>query len=135
MESKATRKQIQAAVRQMIDAAFPPDDGWELNLEDKWKEYKIDYVIERKVGSRRFRNLLKVSFRCGPLERNARILNKAARKMAGRYVKIEEKIEEKILVSPKGLSLEDFHPSIRHWTVQHLVCTPEGPFWEQASVK
>ena len=126
MESKATRKQIRERVRAMLKSAYPEDEGWEFNLETKWKDYKVDFVVERREGNRRFRNIYKISYQCSSLERNARTLNMAARKMAGRYVKIVDKT----LYAPKNWEWPDQDdPSIKVQEIQGLSCKEGAPFW------
>ena len=125
MESKATRKQIQDRVRQMLESSYPPDEGWEFNFEAKWKDYKIDFVVERREGNRRFRNIIKISYSCSPLDRSARTLNKAARKMAGRYVKIVEKI----LYSHGSAEFGSPDESIQVHRIEDLICQDNKLYW------
>ncbi|MCB9232499.1 MAG: hypothetical protein H6581_12590 [Bacteroidia bacterium] len=58
----------------------------------EWKGYKIDFVIERKEGSKRFRQVVKAIHDCSVGPNEIKHLNMAARRMSGRYVKIEGKL-------------------------------------------
>lgn len=109
----------------MLESDYPPDEGWVFNLEPKWKEYKIDFVVERRNGNKRNRNIIKISYGCSALDRNARLLNGAARKMAGRYVKIEKKI----LYAREEWELNQTDDSIIVETINGLICKDRALYW------
>lgn len=126
---KTSRKKVQNRVLDLLLVNYSEENGYELNTEKRWKDYKVDFAIERREGTRRFRTVIKINYHPRFFERDLKHLNLGARKMAGRYVKIVEKI----LAVPENFEAISTDGSIKIWKIPGLISKEEGLFWKDAS--
>ena len=87
----AKKREFLKLVRPLLEDLFPEADGGELTEGKDWKGYKIDFVAERREESKRYRSVVKCIPKCSVTPIEIKHINMAARRMSGRYVKIERK--------------------------------------------
>ena len=85
------KREFLKLVKNELIAQYPEEQGWSLTEGKEWKGYKIDFVLERKEGSKRYRRVFKAVPQTAISPNDIKHLNMAARRMSGRYVKIEGK--------------------------------------------
>jgi len=85
-------------VRRNLRARYPACEGWEIYEKDRWEGYEPDFVVERRRHGETERVVVEVKVTCSVSPSHVSQLNKYAKNLSGRNIKIIGKM----LVVPSG---------------------------------
>lgn len=76
----------------LLTELYPEDNGWAILKGSETKTYKIEFLLERREDKIRYRKVVKAILEAEPRELDIKKLNGAARRLSGRYARVDEKI-------------------------------------------
>ena len=104
---------------------YPKSEGWEIYVKDRWRGYETDFTVERIWRGRKERIIVEVKMECKIYERFIRQLNKYAKKLAGKGVKIRNKI----LVVPSFADTSLVPDDIEIMYLKGVKCEGNNIYW------
>jgi len=112
-------------VRRNLRRKYPKYEGWEIYERDRWKGYEPDFVVERRRRGKIERAVVEVKLTCRVSTNHVTQLNLYARNLAGRNVRIIEKI----LVVPAKADTSLVPEDVTKMFLKNFVCENNEIVW------
>jgi len=119
-------KDMYPYVKRNLRKRYPKYKGWEIYQKDRWRGFEPDFVVERRNRRGNIeRVVVEVKLTCKVSSKDVRQLNSYVRNLAGRNVRILEKI----LTVPSGTDISEVPDDINVMFLRSFKCEDDEIIW------